>query len=106
MKASGALTVRLLSGNTVRWCGDVEVVCPRHVSTSYLKDREPVKETGTNHDTRAIHTLYESWFCAMESGDVAAILSLVTPDVIVKTPGSPPMVGRNALEQTLRARSA
>jgi uncharacterized protein (TIGR02246 family) len=39
----------------------------------------------------------------MEDGDVAKLISLVTADVLVKAPGSPPILGINALEQALTA---
>lgn len=54
-------------------------------------------------DDRAIRNVIGSWYRAMEEGDVARLLSLVTPDVIVKPPGSTAISGRKALEQALSA---
>ena len=54
-------------------------------------------------DVTAIRTVFESWYCAMEDGDVDALISLVTPDVIVKPPGAAPIMGVNALQQALSA---
>ena len=59
--------------------------------------------TDTSRDVRAIRTVLKSWYCAMEDGNVARLLSLVTPDVIVKAPGSPPIAGKIELEQALCA---
>lgn len=53
-------------------------------------------------DDRAIRAVIESWFYAMEQGDLAALLMLVTHDVIVKVPGSEPITGRDALELALK----
>ena len=52
-------------------------------------------------DDLAIRTLFECWYRAMEDGNVAALVSLVTPDVMVKAPGSPPIVGVSALERAM-----
>lgn len=54
-------------------------------------------------DDLAIRTLFECWYRAMEDGNVAELLSLVTPDVIVKAPGAPPIQGSTAFEQALTA---
>lgn len=58
---------------------------------------------GRADDKLAIRTLFERWYCAMEDGDVAKLLSLVTADVIIKAPGSPPILGISAVEQALTA---
>ena len=55
------------------------------------------------NDDLAIRTLFERWYRAMEDGNVAELLSLVTPDVIVKAPDLPPIQGSSALEQALAA---
>ena len=52
-------------------------------------------------DAETIRAVFKSWYRAMQEGDVATLLSLVTPDVIVKGPASPPVVGKSALEQAL-----
>ena len=57
----------------------------------------------TADDDLAIRALFERWYRAMEDGNVADLISLVTADVIVKAPGSPPMLGSTALEQALTA---
>ena len=54
-------------------------------------------------EAQAIRTVFESWYRAIQEGNVAKLLSLVTPDVIVKGPGSPAVVGKSALEQALSA---
>ena len=52
-------------------------------------------------DDRAIRKVIESWYRAIEAGDVTGLMSLVTRDVIVKPPGSTPIEGEKALEQAL-----
>ena len=54
-------------------------------------------------DDRAIRDVIDSWYRAMELGDVSGLLTLVTPDVIVKVPELEPIVGRQALGQALSA---
>ena len=51
----------------------------------------------------AIRAVIESWYRAIEEGDADGLVSLVTPDVIVKAPGLPPISGIDSLEQTLTA---
>ena len=41
-------------------------------------------------DERQIRRLVDSWIAASEAGDVAALLALMTDDVIFMTPGRPP----------------
>ncbi len=55
----------------------------------------------TTFDVRAIRGLFDAWYRAMQDGDVASLMSLVTPDVLVKPPGAPPIVGKDLLEQAL-----
>ena len=52
-------------------------------------------------DVRAIRSLFDAWYRAMQDADVASLMLLVTPDVIVKPPGAPPISGKDALEQAL-----
>jgi uncharacterized protein (TIGR02246 family) len=59
--------------------------------------------TDATHDVNAIRSVFESWYRAMEDGDVAELLGLVTNDVIVKAPGSPAVEGQSALEHALSA---
>ena len=62
-----------------------------------------MNKTDDNNDVRAVHEVFESWYRAMEDGDVGGLLSLVTPDVIVKPPGVVPVEGKDALEMALGA---
>ena len=57
----------------------------------------------TTSDDRAIRALFESWYAAMEGGDVDKLVSLVTSDVVVKPADAPPFVGKNALQDALSA---
>ena len=57
--------------------------------------------TDATGDDRAIRKVIESWYRAIEVGDVTGLMSLVTRDVIVKPPGSTPIEGEEALEQAL-----
>ena len=54
-------------------------------------------------DHAAIRAVLERWFRAMEEGDVAGVVALVTPDVVVIPPGSPPIEGKSGLEEALSA---
>jgi uncharacterized protein (TIGR02246 family) len=54
-------------------------------------------------DEQAIRNLVETWLRATREGDVATVLSLMTPDVIFLVPGQPPMHGRDAFGDALRA---
>ena len=58
-------------------------------------------EADRTRDQQTISSVISSWYRAMENGDVAALISLVTPDVIVKTPGATAIAGSKALEQAL-----
>ena len=59
--------------------------------------------TEVTPDLGAISTVFESWYRALEDGDVDRLISLVTPDVIVKPPGAAPLVGKDVLAQALSA---
>ena len=59
--------------------------------------------TDATGDDCAIRKVFESWYRAMETGDVTGLISLVTRDVIVKPPGSTPIEGEEALKQALSA---
>jgi uncharacterized protein (TIGR02246 family) len=54
-------------------------------------------------DEQAIRDLIETWLRATREGDVDTVLSLMTPDVIFLVPGQPPMQGRQAFGDALRA---
>lgn len=54
-------------------------------------------------EASAIRTVIESWYRAMQDGDVDRLISLVTRDVIVKPPGVTPITGRSALHGALSA---
>ena len=56
----------------------------------------------TNDETR-IRAAYATWLAAMESGNMADGLSVVTPDVFHRGPSGEERVGREALAQALRA---
>jgi uncharacterized protein (TIGR02246 family) len=56
-----------------------------------------------NKDEQDIRNLIETWLRATREGDVETILDLMTPDVIFLIPGQPPMVGRQAFGDMLRA---
>ena len=65
-----------------------------------LKDTDAV---GRADDDLAIRALFDRWYRAIEEGNVARLLSLVTADVMIKAPGSAPILGACALEQALTA---
>lgn len=54
-------------------------------------------------DELAIRQLIETWLRATRAGDVDTVLSLMTPDVVFLVPGQPPMQGREAFGEALRA---
>ena len=54
-------------------------------------------------ENHAICKVIESWYRAMEKGDVGGLLTLVTSDVIVKPPDLEPVIGKRALKQALSA---
>ncbi len=51
--------------------------------------------------SHAIRIVIDSWYRAMEAGDIAGLMTLVTTDVIVKPPGAPAVAGKGALEDAL-----
>jgi uncharacterized protein (TIGR02246 family) len=51
----------------------------------------------------AIEAMYSSWIAAFERADIDAILSLLTPDYTLWSPGAPPLVGRDRVRPLLRA---
>lgn len=54
-------------------------------------------------DEQAIRRLISTWMRATKEGDVETVLSLTTPDVVFLAPGQPPMHGREAFGDALRA---
>lgn len=60
-------------------------------------------KTEITRDVSAIRTVFRSWYCAMEDGDVDRLISLVTTDVIVKPPGAAPIMGKDVLQHALSA---
>ena len=58
--------------------------------------------SSVNADEQAIRNLVAEWHSATAAGDVAAVLRLMTEDVIFLVAGHPPMKGRDAFEQGLR----
>ena len=62
---------------------------------------QQVERIEVTREISAIRNIFESWYCAMEDGDVDRLMSLVTSDVIFKPPGAAPIIGENALRQAL-----
>ena len=62
-----------------------------------------MSEADATRDVCAVRTVIDAWYGAMQEGRVAGLLSLVTHDVIVKPPGSPPIEGKNVLKEALSA---
>jgi len=56
-------------------------------------------------DQSAIRALVETWMTASKSGDVAAVLELMTDDVVFMVPGQEPF-GREAFAEMSQAESA
>ena len=54
-------------------------------------------------DEEAIRQLIGTWLSATQAGDVDTVLTLMAPDVVFLVAGQPPMHGRDAFEQGLRA---
>ncbi len=55
------------------------------------------------NDEQAIRTLVETWLQATREGNVDKVLDLMTEDVVFLVPGQPPMAGRQAFGEALRA---
>lgn len=53
-------------------------------------------------DRQAIEELYRAWFDAMEAEEAEPLLELVTDDVVLKGPGSPPVEGKESLREVLQ----
>ncbi len=54
-------------------------------------------------DQQAIRNLIETWLRATREGDLDTVLTLMTEDVLFLVPGQPPMHGRAAFAEALRA---
>jgi uncharacterized protein (TIGR02246 family) len=54
-------------------------------------------------DEQAIREVVNTWLRATADGDVSSVLRLMAEDVVFLVPGHPPMRGRHAFEQGLRA---
>jgi uncharacterized protein (TIGR02246 family) len=54
------------------------------------------------NDEQAIRNAIASWIDATRNGDVAAILPLMTEDVVFLLPGQPPMTGRDSFADSMR----
>ena len=59
-----------------------------------------------HEDERAIRDLVAAWMTATKAGDVEAVLALMTEDVVFLVTGHPPMIGKAAFAQAMRAQSA
>jgi uncharacterized protein (TIGR02246 family) len=55
------------------------------------------------NDEQQIRALVQQWIDATRDGDVDTVLSLMTEDVVFLMAGQPPMVGRDAFGQRMRA---
>jgi uncharacterized protein (TIGR02246 family) len=55
-----------------------------------------------NSDERRIRDLIATWHRATAAGDVAAVLRLMSKDVVFLVPGRPPIQGRDEFEKGLR----
>jgi uncharacterized protein (TIGR02246 family) len=53
-------------------------------------------------DETDIRMLIERWHRAAGSGDISAILALMTEDAVFLAPERPPMIGRSAFAQSLK----
>ena len=62
-----------------------------------------MNKTDESGDMIAIRGVFESWYRAMEDGDVSGVISLVTKDVFVKPPDAAPLEGDDALREALGA---
>src|SRR5262249_48271899 len=51
-----------------------------------------------DEDIQAIHKLRDEWKAASDARDVNKILSLITDDAVILAPNSPPIVGKQAVE--------
>lgn len=56
-----------------------------------------------DRDQQAIREVLALWHRATAAGDVNTVLNLMAEDVVFLVPGHPPMRGRGAFEQGLRA---
>mgnify|MGYP001571641301 CR=1 FL=1 len=56
-----------------------------------------------NDDEKQIRQLVDTWISATRAGDVDTILALMAPDAIFLAARQPPMVGRDAFAQGMRA---
>lgn len=68
---------------------------PRIGYTGVMSQRDATR------DVRAIRKVFDSWFYAMQDGDLDKLTALVTDDVLVKPPDAAPVEGKNALRQAL-----
>lgn len=57
---------------------------------------------GMNDDEQAIRSLVDKWMAATKSGDVAAVLDLMTDDVLFMTPAREPF-GKEEFRATFEA---
>lgn len=62
-------------------------------------------DVAMTEDQLAIKSVVASWIAATKRGDIAAVLDLVTDDVLFMVPGQPPM-DRAAFEAASRSQAA
>jgi uncharacterized protein (TIGR02246 family) len=55
-----------------------------------------------SNDEQAIRAVIARWLDASRQGDVAAVLPLMTEDVVFLVPGQPPMTGRDSFAEGMR----
>jgi uncharacterized protein (TIGR02246 family) len=59
-----------------------------------------------SNDEQEIRDLVTKWTEATKRGEIQAVLSLMTEDVVFLMPGRPPMVGRSSFETAANAQSS
>jgi len=54
-------------------------------------------------DDQAIEALHDRWIRAVQDADIDALILLLTPDYVLWSPGSPPVVGPEAVRLLFEA---
>ena len=58
------------------------------------------------NDEQEIRQLVATWMAATKSGDVEAVLELMSDDVVFLVAGQPPMIGKSAFAQAAQAQAS
>lgn len=58
------------------------------------------------NDEQEIRQLVATWMAATKSGDVKAVLDLMTEDVVFLVAGQPPMIGKSAFAEAAKAQAS